>query len=146
MSSYVTIDEGSDKKIGVLEKTESSTTIEIQRYQKADVPLSFTQILSPTTTSGSESTAVTCDGKSNVNIFVLFTSTSDTSITARLKYKCYHDEIVYSSTKTINNTSILDVNSNYYIGELLQEDVSLYKEFSVRLTSTPTSNITIYAG
>ena len=146
MSSYVTIDEGSDKKIGVLEKTESSTTIEIQRYQKANAPIAFTQILSPTTTSGSESSAVSCDGLTTINFLVLFVATGDASITVRLKYKDYNNEISYSETKTILNTSILDTNSSYYIGELLQIDVLLYNEISIRLTSTPTSNITIYAG
>ena len=146
MSSYVTIDEGIDKKIGVLEKTEDSNSIEIQRYQQAEAPVTFSQILSPTTTSGSESSMVSCDGKTILNFKVLFTSTSDSSVNVRIKYKCYNDEISYSDEYTINNTDILDTNSNYYFGELYQEDVQLYKEVGIRLTSTPTSNITIHAG
>ena len=143
--SYVTIDEGTDKKISTLSLTEGSDTIHIQRLAFDSYQLYLDTVLAATTTSGTESSKINCSTKNQVVFKVLYTGSADTA-SFYINYYDSSDVKTVSASSTIANTGVLDPNHSYYIGEIIVVDTLGFSKVSITLNSTPSNNVMVLGG
>jgi len=143
--SYITIREGTDKKIATLEITEGSDVIHIQRIAIDVFNVYFANILDPIKLNGAESFKISCGDIPFVKIKVGFASSSDSDIDIGVKL-ANNNGVSIAKKINVNNTGILDPNHNYYISEEVSIDTLGFDNVEVILLSSPTGNVRMWGG
>ena len=143
--AYITIDEGTDKKVFTQTKTEGSDTINLQAAAFDLYSVYLDTVMAATTTSGTESSKMSCAGKSKAYFKVEYENSAETATFAIFYYDS-SDVKTVSATFAPANTAILDVNRSYYIGEIVEVDTLGFSKVSIYLKTAATHNVLVLGG
>jgi len=144
---YVGVTEGTDKKIGTLQKTEDGNAVHIERVAiDRDLASLGSAILTEVTSAGTESSAVDCKGKGTIVVKVTYNA-NDVEADFSICFLDASDNVIgYTDAVTIQNRGIQD--GSRYLGQMFVVENSVgASKFRVRMDSAPTNsgNATVYA-
>lgn len=143
--AYITINEGTAKKVFTQTKTEGTDTINIQSAAFDLYPVYLDTVMAATITSGTESSKINCAGKSKVYFKVEYEDSTETATFAIFYYDS-SDVKTVSATFIPVNTGILDTNRNYYIGEIVEVDTLGFSKVSIYLKTAAIHNVLVLGG